>query len=101
MLEIILGTLGSLTSLIGWFGFHSILCVIIGTALCFIVTIIQWKDLTPRARKMDLVFFLIGSAVGLIFTNAPAWYVCGMLGIAIYNVIVAIYAIVMLLLLSI
>ena len=100
MLEIILGAIGSLTSLIGWFGFRSILCVVVGTALCFIVTIMQWKDLTPRSRKMDLVFFLIGSAVGIIFTRAPAWYVCGMLGIAIYNVIVAIFSIVMLLLLS-
>lgn len=100
MLEIILGAIGSLTSLIGWFGFRSILCVVVGTALCFIVTIMQWKDLTPRSRKMDLVFFLIGSAVGIIFTSAPAWYVCGMLGIAIYNVIVAIFSIVMLLSLS-
>lgn len=100
MLEIILGAIGSLTSLIGWFGFRSILCVVVGTALCCIVTIMQWKDLTPRSRKMDLVFFLIGSAVGIIFTSAPAWYVCGMLGIAIYNVIVAIFSIVMLLSLS-
>lgn len=96
MLEVILGAFGALTSLIGWFGFRSLSCVIIGTILCFIETIIQWKDLTPRAKKLDLVIFLIGSAVGIIFTGAPAWYICGMLGIAIYNMIVAAFSIIML-----
>ena len=96
MLGVVLGLIGPLTSIVGWFGFHSLVCVIIGTALCIILTLLQWKDLNRNARRMDLVSFLVGSVVGILAKKAPAWYICGMLGISFYGLFVNLLAVVFL-----
>lgn len=85
----IIGLAGAVTALIGWFGFHSVIALFIGTALYIVETIIEWRNLNSNAKILDIVIFAIGSIVAVSFTSAQ-WYIGGMVAIAIYNLIISI-----------
>lgn len=91
MITMIIGLVGALIGLIGWFGFHSVFALIIGTALYFIETIIEWKNLNVNAKTLDMIIFVVGCVVS-IFISLP-WYIGGMVAINIYSAIVTILGI--------
>ena len=85
MLGTIIGGAGTLTALIGWFGFDSIIALIVGSILYLLEDIIHAQYLTPVAKLLDPIAFGIGCLVG-IFVPLP-WYICGMLGLNIFGAI--------------
>lgn len=84
MFSFLIGIIGSALSLIGWFAFHSVVLLLIGTGLSIIETIIEWKQLNANAKKLEIGVFIVGSVIALAFTSVP-WYIGGMLAIAIYG----------------
>lgn len=81
----IFGLLGAIVGLVGWFGFKSVLLLVIGTVFYLIETIIEWKNLNAGAKMTDVIIIIIGCIIGL-FIKTP-WYVCGMIAINIYSAI--------------
>ena len=79
---------GNITAFLGWFKWNSILCVAVGTAICLTDTLLRWKNLNANAKKMDVVMFLIGLSVGLLFNGLPKPYICGMLAINAFNILI-------------
>ena len=88
MISMLIGVFGAVIALGGWFGFHSVAALIIGTAMYIIETIMEWNSLNTNAKMMDIVIFVIGSIIAIIFTSAP-WYVGGMVAVAIYGAIMS------------
>ena len=83
-----IGLIGSVVALVGWFGFHSVITLIIGTVIYIIETIIEWKELNMGAKLFDILLFVIGSIIALI-VKTP-FYIGGMIAIAIYSAIISI-----------
>lgn len=89
MISMLIGVLGTVIALGGWFGLHSVAALIIGTAMYIIETIMEWESLNTNAKIMDIVIFAIGSIVAIIFTST-SWYVGGMVAVAIYSAITSV-----------
>lgn len=87
----ILGLVGALISLIGWFAYESLPMLIIGTVLWLIDTIIEWRNLNAGAKFVDLMLFIIGSVVAL-FLEKP-FYIGGLVAINIYSAIISVLSI--------
>lgn len=92
MFSFLFGLVGSIIALIGWFKFHSVLLLIIGTILYIVETVIEWQSLNSNAKKVDVAVFIIGALIAAFATEAP-WYVGGMIAIAIYSLIISIFSI--------
>ncbi len=88
MISFILGIAGSLIALIGWFGFHSVPALIVGTVLYIIETILISPMLQPNAYIADVMIFVVGGVISTFI--GPPFYVGGMIGIAIYSAILTI-----------
>lgn len=88
MLSQLLGFVGVLVSLIGWFKYKSILLLVIGTGLDIIETLLEWKSLNVNAKKLELRIFIIGCIIG-VFLDIP-FYVGGMLAINFYFALVSV-----------
>ena len=91
MISFAIGLIGALVALIGWFGFHSLFALIIGTALYVLETLMEIKELNGNAIGTDFLIFAIGAAIGF-FMHIP-FYIGGMIAIAIYNLIISIVSI--------
>jgi hypothetical protein len=91
MLSFFIGLIGVLIALIGWFGFGSVIALIVGTALYIVETIIEWKTLNPGAKVVDLVIFIIGAVIALIVKNP--FYIGGMIALNIYSGVMALFSI--------
>ena len=85
----LIGLVGAAIALAGWFGFQSIILLIVGTAMYIIETAMEWEALNSNAKALDIVIFAVGSIVSVIFTSVP-WYVGGMVAIAIYSLIMGV-----------
>lgn len=92
MLSFAIGICGALISLIGWFTFHSLPMLIMGTFLFFIETAMEWNQLNSGAKKLNFIIIIIGCIVGL-FLNMPI-YISAMLAINIYSALTALLAII-------
>ena len=92
MISFIIGLVGAIVALVGWFGFHSLTALIIGTVLYAIETIMELKDLTASAIGADIVIFVIGAVIGF-FIHKP-FYIIGMIALAIYSLITSVFGIV-------
>ena len=90
MFASLIGLVGVLTALIGWYGYKSVLLLAIGTGLYLVETLIEWKNLNMNAKKLDLFIFVLGSVVAL-FTNLP-FYIGGMLAINFYSALMTLIA---------
>lgn len=90
MFASLIGLVGVLTALIGWYGHKSVLLLAIGTGLYLVETLIEWKNLNMNAKKLDLFIFVLGSVVAL-FTNLP-FYIGGMLAINFYSALMTLIA---------
>ena len=90
MFASLIGLVGVLTALIGWYGHKSVRLLAIGTGLYLVETLIEWKNLNMNAKKLDLFIFVIGSVVAL-FTNLP-FYIGGMLAINFYSALMILIA---------
>lgn len=93
MISFLIGLVGAVVALVGWFGFKSVILLIVGTVLYIIETAMEWRELNANAKKLDIVIFVIGCIVAAIFTPAP-WYVGGMVAIAIYSLITGVVGLV-------
>ena len=93
MISFLLGLIGAVIALVGWFGFHSIVLLIIGVGLYIIETVMEWQKLNANAKKLDIVIFAIGCIIAALFTSA-AWYVRGMVAIAIYSLITGVISLI-------
>ena len=90
MFASLIGLVGVLTALIGWYGHKSVLLLAIGTGLYLVETLMEWKNLNINAKKLDLFIFALGSVVAL-FTNLP-FYIGGMLAINFYSALMTLIA---------
>lgn len=90
MLSSLIGLVGVLTALIGWYGYKSVLLLTVGTGLYVVETLLEWKNLNMNAKKLDLFIFAGGSVVAL-FTNLP-FYIGGMLAINFYSALMTLFA---------
>lgn len=90
MVSFVIGTFGSILSLLGWFGFHSATILFVGTFLQAVETAMEWKALNGNAKKMDVLVFAMGCIIGLFVFTLP-WYVGGLIAIAIYNLVMGIF----------
>lgn len=88
MVGSIIGFIGAIVALVGWFGFKSVPLLIIGFLGYVIETIIEWKDLNAGAKMFEIIIFAIGCIVGL-FISVPFW-VCGLLAISMYSLLIGI-----------
>lgn len=82
-----LGLIGAIISLIGWFGYQSILFLVIGTIFYVIETILEWKDLNRNAKKLDFFIIIAGCLIGPSISSVP-WYACGLLAINFYSALI-------------
>ncbi len=85
-----IGLIGVLISIIGWFGFHSLLLLIIGTIFYIVETILQWRNLNIGAKVVDLIIFGIGCLVSIILGNP--FYIGGMIAINCYSAIMCLFS---------
>ena len=88
MLSFFIGFIGSIIALIGWFGYHSLPILIIGTIMYVIESFMDRNNLNKGAKMVDIIIVIIGAIVS-VFITLP-WYVCSMLAISIYSFIVSI-----------
>lgn len=89
-MSFLIGVVGVLISLIGWFGFHSLFLLILGTVLYIIETILEWKELNTGAVITDLIIFGIGSFVSNI--TKTHFYIGGMIAVNCYSAIMCLFA---------
>lgn len=82
-----LGLIGAIISLVGWFGFQSILFLVIGTIFYAIETILKWNDLNRNAKKIDVLIIIAGCLIGPSISSVP-WYACGLLAINFYSALI-------------
>lgn len=87
MFTFLLGLIGALIALIGWFGFKSVALLIVGTLLYVIETILEWKDLNAGAKGLDVVIFVVGCLVSL-FIKTP-FYIGGMVAINCFSALMS------------
>ncbi|MBR2999630.1 MAG: hypothetical protein IKF39_01415 [Oscillospiraceae bacterium] len=87
MVSFLIGLVGAVIALVGWFGAHSLLLLAIGTLLYIIETVMESKKLNQGALALDIIVAIIGCIVGL-FIKTP-WYVSGMLAINIYSAVIS------------
>lgn len=88
MISFFVGLVGAIIALVGWFGFHSLIALVIGTVLYIVETIMQLKELQPNALKFEITIFVVGCIVGL-FLKIP-FYIGGMLATNIYSAVISI-----------
>lgn len=88
MFSYFLGLIGSIIALVGWFGFHSLPTLIIGTICYFIETIIEWNELNSGAKAIDVIVFGIGCIIGAFIKSVP-FYIVGLIAINIWSIIMS------------
>ena len=86
-LSFLFGFIGSLIGLIGWFGFHSVVALVIGVVLYAIETILEWGNLNSGAKIVDIVIFGIGCLMG-VFISTP-FYISGMILLLLYSFVMS------------
>ena len=89
MFSFFLGLIGSIVALVGWFGFHSLPLLIIGTVCYFIETIIEWKNLNSGSKAFDVIVIVIGCIIGLFIKSVP-FYTIGLIAINCWSVLLSI-----------
>lgn len=85
MFSFLIGLIGVLTALIGWFSYKSVTLLFVGTVLYLVETLLEWKELNANAKKLDVILFVIGSIVAL-FIGQP-FYIGGMLVLNFHSAI--------------
>ena len=93
MLAALIGMIGCLIALIGWFGFDSVLLLIVGTAFYLVETFLERKSLNDGAKTLDFIIFGIGCVVALI-VKVP-FYVGGMVAINCYSALFSVFTLIM------
>ena len=86
MISFIFGLIGVIIALVGWFGYHSLVALIVGTVLYLIETIMQLKELNQNAITFEIVIAVVGCLVSGFF-GVP-FYVGGMVAINLYSVVI-------------
>ena len=94
MISMLLGGLGGIIGVVGWFVYKSVMSLFIGTGLYIIETILEWNALNTNAKIMDIFIFIIGCIVGTFLSSA--FYLYGLLAICLYNLIVTIFGLIVL-----
>ena len=89
MLSFLIGFIGAIIGVVGWFGFGSILALIIGFVAYIIETIMEKEELNSSAKLLDIVILAIGCIVGLFVKSVP-FYVMGLIFINIYSLLMGV-----------
>lgn len=82
MISFLIGLVGVLVSLIGWFKYKSVLLLLVGTGLLVLETLLEWKELNTNAKRLELIIFIIG-CLSILFIDLP-FYIGGMLALNFY-----------------
>ena len=88
MFGFVLGLIGVLISLIGWFAFDSLLLLIIGTVCYVIESLLEWRELNAGAKFFDIFIFGIGCLIAL-FVKTPI-YIGGLIAINCYSALMCV-----------
>lgn len=91
MLSFIIGFIGVIIALVGWYAFDSLLLLIIGTILYFVESFLERNSLNTNAKILDIVIIVIGCIIGLF--SKYSFYVYGMLAINFYSAIMCVLGI--------
>lgn len=83
MLSMLIGVIGAIIGLVGYFYFQSVPLLVIGTGLYIVETLMEWKNLNPNSKVIDVVIFIVGGLIGMKL-KVP-FYVGGMIAINIYS----------------
>ena len=94
MISFAVGLIGAIVALVGWFGFHSLEALIIGTLFYVVESLIEWKKLNTNAKLLDLFVIIIGCVIALALKTP--FYIGGMLAINIYSGITVILSLLLL-----
>ena len=86
MMSFVIGLIGAIIGVVGWFGFGSIWALVIGVIAYLIETIMERDQLNKNAKLADLLIFALGCIVGLIVKSVP-FYVMGLIFINIYSLV--------------
>ena len=93
----IIGAVGGLIAVIGWFGYGEPITIVIGFVLYLVNMFMERKKLNNNAKVIEISLFVVGCIVGRWIFNDLPWYLCGMLVVNIYGLaIVAVGIIVVL-----
>lgn len=94
MLAFWLGLLGPIVALVGWFGFHSLPALLIGT-LCYVAEVLlECRRNGFSDRGTDIVVFVFGCIAGCFIPDVP-WYICGAVASNFYNIYMTLLAMVL------
>ena len=83
-----IGTVGSIIGLIGWFGFRSIVILLLGLVLYLVELLMGWTELTVAAHVLDIIVFGIGCIVGA-FTKTE-FYIVGIIAVLLFSAVLGI-----------
>lgn len=83
MISFVVGLIGVIVALVGWFGFHSLAALIVGTLFYVIESLIEWKKLNANAKLLDFFVIIIGCVIALALKTP--FYIGGMLALNIYS----------------
>ena len=86
MISFLIGLVGSIIGVVGWFGFGSVLALVIGLIAYIIETIMEKDSLNRNAIMVDILIFGIGCVVGAFVKTVP-FYVMGLIFINIYSLL--------------
>ena len=83
----LIGGIGSVVGLVGWYGLHFLPLLIIGFAGYVIATVMEWKTLSFDDKKLRILLLVLGCLVSR-WTGSP-FYVSGMTIVCIYGAAMA------------
>jgi len=84
MISFLIGLIGAIIGVVGWFGFGSVLALIIGLVAFIIETIMEKDSLNGNAIMVEIFIFGVGCVVGAFVKSVP-FYVMGLIFINIYS----------------
>mgnify|MGYP000870533199 CR=1 FL=1 len=91
-MSMVLGTVGSVIGVTGWWFFDSNISLIIGIIMVIGEIILEWDNYNYNSKKYTVILFIIGTIVGA-FKGAPIW-VGGALALLIVNLIISLATII-------
>lgn len=93
MLSFLVGAIGAIIGLVGWYSSQSIVCLILGAIAYAIESVLEEDKLTSKAKVDLYIAFGIG-AVFVPIRGANPWYIGGLLGINLWNGVLTIFGII-------
>lgn len=87
MISALIGGIGALVGVVGWFGFKSVIALVIGFIAYLIESYMERDSLNANAKTLDIIIIVVGCIVGIFVKSVP-FYVMGLIFINIYSLVV-------------